>query len=542
MKKMEPRGGARKLLQAYKSSVVLISGLTMLQSLLQVMLAVLMQFVIDAALSGNGKLIMWGVALIADLILMILIHGLLSWCSGRASDRYTAKLRRELLVSAAYSKDAKLQSYHSGELLNRGMEDVGTVCDGVINAFPSLIGQVTSLIGAFMAVLMLYPAVAAVLVVAAAAVGGVVAWFRPVIKRRHRRVREADERMMAQMQEDLQQLELIQSLQIQEQTLKRFDSRIKDSLAAKFSRRLWSVGSNAAVAAASNIGTGVLLLWGAVQVAAGALSYGSLTSLLQLLSQFRTPVLGLSGLWTRLMAVEVAQERLAELLEPTADVLPEHGIGDVRAVVFENVTFRYPGEEVPVVNGFSARFSLDGWSCLTGISGKGKTTLFKLILGLYSPQEGRIYLETDNGEITCSEHTRSLFAYVPQDYALFSGTIEENMRIVAPNATDEQIHRALKIAEADYVWGLSSGDQTQVRENNTGLSKGQIQRLAIARAVLMERPVFLLDECTSALDAGTEAAVLRNLRLISNKAILVTHRPEALEDLDGIVPVSMESE
>lgn len=540
MKDKSSRKGSQKLLRGYWRSAALITGLTMLQSLLQVALAVLMQFVIDAALSANGQLITWGIALIADLILLILIHGLLSWCSGSAIDRYTASLRRELLVSAAHSKDAKLQSYHSGELLNRGMEDVGTVCDGAISAFPALIGQITSLIGAFAAVLMLYPAIAAVLIVAAAVVGGIVTWLRPVIKRRHKRVRESDEHMMAQMQEDLQQLELIQSLQIQDQTIKRFDIRIKDSLVAKFNRRLWSVGSNAAVATVSNIGTGVLLLWGAVQVAAGALSYGSLTSLLQLLSQFRTPVLGLSGLWSRLMAVEVAQERLAELLEPVEEVLPEQEISSVQAVVFENVTFRYPGEETPVISNFSARFSLDGWSCLTGISGKGKTTLFKLILGLYSPQEGRIYLETDDGPVTCSEHTRCLFAYVPQDYALFSGTIEENMRLVAPDASDEQIRRALKIAEADYVWTLSAGDQTQVRENNTGLSKGQIQRLAIARAVLMERPIFLLDECTSALDAVTEAAVLQNLRLISDRAILVTHRPEALENLKGVVPVSME--
>lgn len=540
MKHKTSRGGPRKLLQAYWGSVALISGLTVLQSLLQVALAVLMQFVIDAALSGNGKLFVWGTALITDLVLMILVHGLLSWCSGSATDRYTAKLRRELLASAAYSKDAKLQSYHSGELLNRGMEDVGTVCDGAISAFPSLIGQITSLIGAFAAVLMLYPAIAAVLVVAAAALGGGVAWLRPVMKRCHRRVRQTDGHMMAQLQEDLQQLELIQSLQVQEQTIRRFDACVKDSLAAKFSRRLWSVGSNAAVAAASNIGTGVLLLWGAVQVAAGALSYGSLTSLLQLLSQFRAPVLGLSGLWARLMAVEVAQERLAELLEPVENTQPEQEMGSFRSVVFENVTFCYPGEDVPAISGFNARFSLDGWSCLTGISGKGKTTLFKLILGLYTPQEGRIYLETDTGEVICSEYTRSLFAYVPQDYALFSGTIEENLRLVAPDASDEQIRRALKIAQADYVWTLSAGERTQVRENNTGLSKGQIQRLAIARAVLMERPIFLLDECTSALDAETEVAVLQNLRLISDRAILVTHRPEALEGLEGVVSVSME--
>lgn len=541
MKHRSSRADSRKLLRVHWGSVALISGLTMLQSLLQVALAVWMQFVIDAALSGNGQLPLWGAVLIADLASLVLVYAARSWYAGSASDRYTAKLRRELLASATYSRDAKLQSYHSGELLNRGMEDVQTVCDGAMSALPTLIGQLTSLVGAFAAVLLLYPTIAVVLVVAAAVIGGMVAWLRPLMKRRQKRVRETDEKMMADMQEDLHQLELIQSLQVQEQTLKRFDVRIKETLAAKFNRRLWSVGSNAVVTAVSNIGTGVLLLWGAVQVAAGTLSYGSLTSLLQLLSEFRSPVLGISGLWTRLMAVEVAQERLAELLEPVGseEELPQ--INSVHAIVFENVTFRYPGEEVPVLSGFHARFPLNGWACLTGISGKGKTTLFKLILGLYSPQGGRVYLETDQGQITCSVQTRHLFAYVPQDYALFSGTIEENLRLVAPEASNEQVRRALKIAQADYVWSLAAGDQTQVRENNTGLSKGQIQRLAIARAVLMERPIFLLDECTSALDSYTEDAVLRNLRMINDHVILVTHRPEALEGLDGVSIVPMES-
>ena len=143
--------------------------------------------------------------------------------------------------------------------------------------------------------------------------------------------------------------------------------------------------------------------------------------------------------------------------------------------------------------------------------------------------------------LPCGENTRHLFAYVPQDYALFSGTILENMQLVAPKATDEEIRRALTIAQADFVWSTAAGEQTQVRENNTGLSKGQIQRLAIARAVLMDRPIFLLDECTSALDAQTEEEGLRNLSAINDQAILVTHRPEALERIDGLNRISMEN-
>jgi ATP-binding cassette subfamily B protein len=262
--------------------------------------------------------------------------------------------------------------------------------------------------------------------------------------------------------------------------------------------------------------------------------------MLQLLSQFRTPVLGLSGLWSRLAAVEVAAERLSALLIPACPVEPQTVDGEIRAIVLEDVTFAYPGDETPVLQNFSFRFPLEDWSCLTGVSGKGKTTIFKLILGLYQPQKGRIYLQTDRGEIPCSEATRHLFAYVPQDYALFSGTVLENLQLIDPDITTDKLRQMLEIAQADFIWELTDREQTQVRENNAGLSKGQLQRLAIARAVLMDRPVFLLDECTSALDARTEDAVLRSLKAMKKKAILVTHRPEALEALEDIAAVSME--
>ena len=533
------REDPRRLMRGHWGSVSLITAMTMLESLLRVILAVLMQRVIDAALTASPYRFAWSMALVLDLVLLVVFHALISWYTGSASDKFVAKLRRKLLASAAYSRDAKLQSYHSGELLNRGMEDVTTICDGMMSALPALIGQLTSLAGAFITVVLMYPPVAVALIIAAALIGGAVAWFRPLLKKNHRRVRQADEQMMSEMQEDLQQLELIQSLQVQEQIMDRFDIKVKESLAAKFTRRLWSVGANASVFSASNLGTGILLLWGASRVAAQTLSYGSLTALLQLISLFRNPVVGLSGLWSRLTAVEVAKERLAELLTPEEETEKVELPGRVYAVVFEDVTFGYSGEEEPVLNGYNARFGLDGWTCLTGFSGRGKTTVFKLILGLYTPQRGRIYLETDIGEIPCSEQTRCLFAYVPQDYALFSGTILENLQLVAPDATSEEVRNALNIAQADFVWATTAGEQTQVRENNTGLSKGQIQRLAIARAVLMNRPIFLLDECTSALDAQTEEDVLRNLSAINDQAILVTHRPEALEGIDGLNRISM---
>ena len=528
-----------QLLRPYRLRLIGLCLLMMAQAFLQVAMAVLTRFVIDTAIAGSERLAFWSWLLATDILLQVGAYALLNWYTGSTTDRMAAGLRTRLLRSAVYSADARLQEFHSGELLSRGMEDVLTVCDGVVQAMPSLLGQLARLLTAFGAVMLISPPAALVLLGAGGVLVLAISLIRPLLKKRHRAVREEEEKVMSTMQEDLQQLELIQSIQAQEPIVSRFRRRQNRSLREKFRRRLYSVGAYSIVNCLSLLGSGLLLLWGADKVALGLLSYGSLTSMLQLLAQFRGPVLSLSGLWTRFAAVEVATERLTDILE-----IPEQperlAVSGAHAVVFENVTFRYPGDELAVLDRFSMRLPLEGWVSLSGISGRGKSTIFKLILGLYAPQEGRVYLQTEEGEIPCGPDTRHLFAYVPQDYALFSGTVLENLRLVAPDVEESRCEAALKLAAADFALEMPGGLSTLVGENNTGLSKGQLQRLAIARAVLMDRRVLLLDECTSALDAQTESKVLTGLYESCPNALLVTHRPQALADLEHIIPVVLQ--
>lgn len=524
----------------YRLQVLLASVLTVVQSFAQVAVAVLMRYIIDSALNADGKLPFWGVALCADIGLLVVLHIWLSWQRATVADRFTASLRQEILNAAVFTPDPVLRAQHSGVLLSRGMEDVHTLCDGTIYAIPALVGQIARLVAAFAAVISLYPPLAWVLMAAVAFFGAVAACLRPVLKKHHRRVRETDEKVMSTMQEDFRQLELIQGLGIQKQIEAGFACRTKASLQARKSRRAWSVGSNSLIFTISQLGTGLVLLWGASQISGSAMSYGTLMAVLQLLSMFRTPALGISALWTRFTAVEIAAERLKGLLTPAEEISSAPVDLEISQIVFKDVTFSYPEENEAVVENFSATFTLSPWTSLGGISGKGKTTLFKLMLGLYTPQTGRIYLKTNQGEKECGEITRSLFAYVPQDYALFTGTVEENLRLIKPDATIAEMEQALRLAGADFLMETESKLQTQVGEGNTGLSMGQLQRIAIARAILADRAVFLLDECTSALDAQTEKTVLTNLRQLNKQAILVTHRPEALNDLSGITTVLMQ--
>lgn len=539
--KADKKGGVlRGILRPCRFRLLLLSALTVLQSVLQVLMALLSSFIIDSAISGDGRFLLYAGILGADLLLQLAVYVLLSWYSGSTADRMMAMLRSRLLHSALYSQEASLQGYHSGELLSRGIEDVNTVCDGVVHAMPALVGQLTRLVAAFAAIYIISPAVAVVLLLGGVCLAAYMSLLRPALRKQHRKVREADELVMASMQEDLQKLELIQSLEAQEQSMHRFDRLLKRALQSKFVRRLWSVGGFSIINGAILICSGLILVWGASRVAAGFLTFGALTSMLQLLGQFRAPLLGVSGLWSRFTAVEVSGERLSVMLEIPVQPVPMQ-VEKPFAVVFENVTFCYPDDEQPVVADFSLRLPLDGWVSLSGISGRGKTTLFKLILGLYTPQKGRVYLETEQGEISCSPAVRHLFAYVPQDYALFSGTVAENLQLVAPDASWQQRRAALEAACADFVFGLSDGENARVGENNTGLSKGQLQRIAIARAILMHRKVLLLDECTSALDAETEQTVLKNLHTLCGCALLVTHRPEALSVIDDVNSIQMDN-
>lgn len=539
MKKLTKTSAIGTFFRPWGGKIFLLCLLTLVQSVLNVAMAFLSRFVIDAALGRTGKLLWWGSLLVADILLLVVVHGVLSWFASSTTDTIVTHLRSRLLRAAAYSRDAKLQQFHSGQLLSRGLEDVSAVCDGVINALPSLVGQVSSLLAAFAAVMLISPAVAGVMALAGVLIVSCTAILRPILKKHHRYVRESDEKVLSTISEDLQQLELLQSLQVQEEALRRFDGVQAGSLATRRRRRVWVVGINSMMNVGMLMGGGLLLLWGAAQVAAQTITYGALTSMLQLFSLFRSPVLGLSGLWTRLASVEVSAERLQALMElpdvpvQITDVTP-------KAVVFEHVTFRYPGEQQPVLEDFSGEFPLEQWACLTGVSGRGKTTLFKLMLALYAPEAGRIYIRTENGELPCTEQTRCLFAYVPQDYALFSGTVLENMQLVG-DVDELALRKALTIAQADFIYQMPAGLNTPVYENNTGLSKGQLQRLAIARAILMDRPVLLLDECTSALDGETEGAVLQGLHSLGKRAILVTHRPEALKDLSGIESIPMDA-
>ena len=476
----------KKAAGAYKAPLTLLYAGIAAQAFGIAALALVSRRVLD---EGGSP---WGWVLLFLALALPLLDGGLDLLSGRTVDRAAVSLRRDTL-DTLLSKDA--------EAYSRLTQDAYTVCEWRVVGRPQVAGQLIRLLCAASALFFVnIPLALAVVGAGALAIAGG-RLLRKYLTRRHLRVRQAEE------------------------GLRRFEGRQKEWLRERKRLRVFSTGVGTGFSAVLQLGYAVLLVWGGIAIREGRLSFGDLAALLQLLAMFQSPLTGLSGVQSRLAAVRAAEARLDELYS-----LPEEAPGqparedDVfRAIVFENVTFSYEGEEQPVLRNFSARLPLDRWTCLTGISGSGKSTLFRLILGLYHPQQGRVYLETERGDLPCSAAVRGLFGYVPQTPWLFSGSIRENLLLAKPEADDAALWEVLERAQCGFVRDLPDRLETILSEEGGGLSAGQRQRLAIARAMLSAPRFLLLDEITSALDEDTEARLLTELTGAYPSAVFATH-------------------
>lgn len=462
-------------------------------------------------------------------------------------DRLHADLERDwkqrLLHGLLHGEYAAVSSYHSAELLNRLNNDVSKVNDGVLSIVPSAAAMVTRLVAA-VAVLGALDARFTGLVVLA---GGVVILATGLMRRRlkdlNKLVSEHDGKVSGFLQETMEKLLMVQTMDVGAEVEHRAEGLLSDRYAIQRKRKNVSLLTNTGISLMS-YGAGFLaLVWCAWQLLKGQMSFGSLTAVIQLVNQLQTPFVNLSGVLPQYVAMVASAERLMELEairgEPApATESPEVIYRQLKSIHAEELTFSYDRDQV--LQG--AEFSLPkgAFAVVTGPSGIGKSTLLKLLLGVFRPDKGGLYLDMPGRKLLLDRSTRRMFAYVPQGNLLLSGTLRENLTIVKPAATEEEISQAVYVSAMDeFLPGLPQGLDTVLGESGAGLSEGQAQRLAIARAVLGGAPILLLDECTSALDAGTEQKVLRRLRALPERTcIAVTHRPAAIALCDWRLEVN----
>ena len=529
------------ILQRIRRRIPAIVLMTLAQvghALLMVFFALGTRGVIDSAVAGDSRAftqacICQGAIIAGILLCLTLLRHL--------RDRLDADLERDwkrsLLHGLLHGDYAEVSAYHSAELLNRLNNDVARVNDGVLSIIPGAAAMITRLVAAVTVLGVLDGRFTLVIAAAGIVVIAATAIMRRKLKELNKKVNEHDGKVSGFLQETMEKLLMVQTMDVSDEVERRSDGLLNDRYEIQRKRKNVSLLTNTGISVMYQ-GAGFLaLVWCSAQLLAGNMSFGSLTAITQLVTQLQTPFVNLSGIMPKYVAMIASAERLMELEEiqgepePTTQD-PVEMYSKMTAVKADDLTFAYDRDEI-----FShAEFTLPkgAFAVITGASGIGKSTLLKLLLGVFRPSTGGLYLSGERYEQPLDRSTRRLFSYVPQGNLLLSGTLRENLTIVRPEATEAEIAEALFVsAMEDYLPQLPKGLDTVLGESGSGLSEGQAQRLAIARAVLGGAPVLLLDECTSALDAETEQKVLQRLKALPNRTFIsVTHRPAAVKLCD----------
>jgi len=502
-----------------------------------VIFALLSRTIINTAVDKGriwNYVIFLAIVLLAQAVLNILDSRMHTFVSGRL----TIKIQRVVFSSLYRKRWQSVNTYHSGDVLNRLTSDVTGVVTGVTTLIPRAVSLTTRLAASVIVLFVLDVRFTLIMLAAGVTVLVFSRFYGKWMKKLHKEAQTADGKTRSYIQECVENWLAVQSfggidaikIQLKRLQEKHFKLTLRRTRIGNMSSTsIYLLFSGCYYAA---------LVWGAVCLAAGSIRIGDLTAFLQIVSQIQTPFRSASGLLPGYYGMLASAERLIELEqldEETAGELPPDIYDRLDEICVENMTFSY--DAAPVLKNAGLTIRKGEFIAFAGSSGIGKSTLFKLLLGFLEPSEGSITLRCGDESVPLTATARSLFAYVPQGNLILSGTIRQNITFFADDIEKKRIWDAAETAEiADFIRGLEQGLETRLGERGLGLSEGQVQRLAIARALLYNSPILLLDEATAALDEQTEARVLENIRRLSDKTCLcISHRPPALATCDRVI-------
>lgn len=487
---------------------------------------------IDVASGSEQGSIYLAVGVMAALILCsfaINIAGV--WVRNILGVRAQNLMQQQMLERILQSQWHNRSHHHSGDILNRLEFDVSTVVTFLTETLPSTLSVVMMFVGAFFCLFSMDRMLAVVLVAIIPLFLAVSKIYMNQMRRLTRLVRDSDSRVQSAMQETVQHRMVIKTLEACGDMVERLEHTQAQLRKNVVRRTSFSVFSNFILNFGFALGYLIAFLWAAVRMSAGTLTFGGMTAFLQLVNKIQTPARSLTKLAPAFVGVFTAAERLMELEE---EPIEEQGepirLAAPCGLRINDISYRYEDGTRDVISHLSFDFRPGSCTAILGETGAGKTTLVRMLLALMSPQQGNITIYNAEEELRLSPLMRCNFVYVPQGNTLMSGTIRDNLRLGKRDATEEEMRKALSKSCADFVLTMPNGLDTRCGEQGGGLSEGQAQRIAIARALLRNRQIMVFDEATSALDGETECRLLRNI-LADNKhtVIFITHRPAVLE-------------
>ena len=487
--------------------------------------------VIDSAVSrDSGGILKYALLLAGAVLLQLVLRLVCNSLSEKVTARCEMDIRSGILSKLLSAESGSVRKYHSGELLNRMFSDADICAGAISDIVPTAVNLVTQLVCAAVLMIVLEPWFALLFTAAGALLFAVTRLLRGRLKGLHKQVQEKGGIVRSFLQEALESLPVIKVFGAGNRVERRNSENQQAHYDIRMKRRTFGILAGAGFSLVFQAGYVLALVWGAFGIFSSSMTYGTLTAVLQLVNQIQSPFAGLSSLFPQYYAAAASAERIMELEALLQEKPAEKTLGysDFRELRVSGLSFSYGRNDVIT----RADFTLKKGSvtALTGISGGGKSTLFMLLLGVYQPQGGKIEFIGKDGACPPGQSVRSMLAYVPQGNCLFSGTIRENISFLSESPDDERIMQAAEAAcAAGFIGEFPEGLDTRIGEGGAGLSEGQAQRIAVARALYSGAGFLLLDEATSALDEQTESRLLENIAAIDGKTVLiVTHRPAAL--------------
>ncbi len=523
----------------YLGRIILMMVITLASSVISLLAVNLSKDIIDRASAGNRFMSLVVGYLVLTLVLQVL--GIISsLVSTVLNEKFSFGIRKQIYEKIINSHWMDVKKYHTGDLMTRLTSDAGNIADGIIGTIPQIIILAAELVMVFFT-LFYYSKLLACFALLVAPVAGVVSWlFGRRLKKLQVKVQESEASYRSFLQESLANLLVVKAFANEEYSAKRLTDLRDERFRWVFKKAKMGLASSTTISVAFQLGYLVAFAYGATLIAAKTITYGTMSVFLTLVNRVQSPILGLAHQVPKVVSVLASAGRVMDLqnipLEEKEEItmqtqsvgvdIKELTFGYTEELVLENVSLNVkPGEFVAII----------------GESGIGKTTLIRLIMSFMSNMQGDVNFYNTYGEsIRANASTRNFIAYVPQGNTLFSGTVRENILMGNLEATEEEIYAALKLSAGyDFVMDLPDGLDTVIGERGHGISEGQAQRIAIARAFVRKAPLLILDEATSSLDEATELSVLEGLQALTPKptCIIITHRKSILQYCDREIKI-----
>lgn len=524
--------------------VFLLSAISMAVAGSMILLALVSSRLIDV-ITGNQKGSLG--RYLGILTLIIILQGgsniLYSNVKVRVQSALEMGIQREIFAGLLNKRYQAIKKIHSGEILNGMTSDIGIVVGGIVTLVPQALSMGLKLTAGLLVLFRIDWTFTCVVLAAGCVVAGAGRVFSHRFRFLHKEVQQSDGRVRSFVQECVENVMVIKSFSDEEFFRNKLEQYHKKSYQMRIHKNAVTNLANTAVYMAFTGGYYGAMAWGAIGIARGSFTFGTLTAFLQIIEQIRAPFRNISGLIPQYYSMIASAERLMELEqleEEAAKDEEQEDTGDLyeqmEGIQAEGLWFRYEERQEYILKDCSFFLPKGKLTVLLGDSGIGKSSLMKLMLYLETPCGGTLRFKGENLDKQLSAGTREMFAYVPQGNMILSGSVRENLLLGQREVSQEEIRQAVRMACIEKeIDQLPQGFDTVLSERGGGLSEGQIQRLAIARALLTKAPVLLLDECTSSLDEKTEKEILKNLSSMKTRTVFcISHRKSILDYCDRI--------